>query len=184
VELLDLIKKRQSVRRFTAQPVEREKLDRCLEAARLAPSASNSQPWSFVIVDEPTLKDKVAHLTYDNLIVFNKFVPQAPVLVVIVIEKPKKITQIAKFIKRIDYPKIDIGIAAAHFCLQAAEEGLGTCMLGWFREKPIKFLLSIPEGKKIGLIIPVGYAPDDYPVRDKIRKRFGEVVRYNSYSSR
>ena len=182
MELLDLIKQRQSVRRYTSQPVEKDKLERCLEAARLAPSASNSQPWSFIVVDQPALKDKVAKLTYDNIIVFNKFVPQAPVLVVFVIEKPKKITQIARFIKKIDYPKIDIGIAAAHFCLQAAEEGLGTCMLGWFREKPIKGLLNIPDDKKIGLIIPIGYFPEDYPLREKIRKKFDEVVKYNAYS--
>ncbi len=181
MELLELIKQRQSVRKFTPQPVEKEKINLCLEAARLAPSASNSQPWSFIVVDHPELKDKVAHLTYDNLVVFNKFVPQAPVLVVFVIEKPKKITQIARFIKKIDYPKIDIGIAAAQFCLQAAELGLGTCMLGWFREKPIKKLLGIPEKKKIGLIIPLGYYPADYPLREKIRKKFEEVVRFNSY---
>jgi nitroreductase len=181
VELLYLIKIRQSVRRYTAQPVEKEKLERCLEAARLAPSASNSQPWSFIVMDEPSFKDKVARLTYDNIVTFNKFVPQAPVLVIFIIEKPKKITQIGRFIKKIDYPKIDIGIAASHFCLKAAEEGLGTCMLGWFREKPIKALLGIPESKKIGLIISVGYAPDDYPLREKIRKSFKEVVMYNSY---
>jgi nitroreductase len=181
VDLLQLIKTRQSVRRYTAKPVEKEKLERCLEAARLAPSASNSQPWSFVVVDEPKLKDKVAHRTYDNIVTFNKFVPQAPVLVVFIIEKPKKITQIGRFIKKIDYPKIDIGIAAAHFCLQATEEGLATCMLGWFREKPIKVLLKIPESKKIGLIISLGYAPEDYLLREKIRKSFNEVVKYNSY---
>ncbi len=181
MELIDLIKLRQSVRKYSSQAVEKEKLEKCLEAARLSPSASNSQPWTFVVVDEPVLKDKVAHLTYDNIVVFNKFVPQAPALVVFVIEKPKKITRIAGFIKKIEFPKIDIGIAAAHFCLKATEEGLGTCMLGWFREKPIKELLHIPEGKKIGLIISVGYSPSDYLQREKIRKNFNEVVKYNSY---
>jgi nitroreductase len=176
-----LIRTRQSVRKYTSQTVEREKLEQCLEAARLSPSASNSQPWSFIVVDEPKLKDKVANLTYDNIITFNKFVPQAPAVVVFIIEKPKKITQIGRFIKKIDYPKIDIGIAASHFCLKATEEGLGTCMIGWFREKPIKRLLNIPDGKKIGLIISIGYAPEEYPLREKIRKPFNEVVRYNSY---
>ena len=76
---------------------------------------------------------------------------------------------------------IDIGIAAEHFCLQAAEEGLGTCMLGWFNEKPIKQLLNIPQKKSIGLIISVGYTPEGYRLRDKTRKKFDKVVRYNSY---
>jgi nitroreductase len=181
MELLDLIKARQSVRRYTSRPVEKEKLERCLEATRLAPSANNSQPWSFIVVDDSALKDRVSRLTYDNIVVYNKFVPQAPALVVFVIEKPKLITRIAGIIKKIDYPKIDIGIAAAHFCLKATEEDLGTCMLGWFREKPIKALLNIPVSKKIGLIISVGYAPEDYPLREKIRKRFQEVVMHNSY---
>jgi nitroreductase len=101
--------------------------------------------------------------------------------VIFVIEKPKMITRIGGFIKRIEYPKIDIGIAAAHFCLQAAEDGLGTCMLGWFSEKPIKKILNIPDDKKIGLIISIGYAQEDYPLREKIRKSFNDVVRYNSY---
>jgi nitroreductase len=180
---LELIKTRQSVRKYSNMAVEKEKLDHCLEASRLAPSASNSQPWSFIVVDEPVLKDKLARLTYDHLVVFNKFVLQAPVLVVFVIEKPKAITSIAGFIKKINYPFIDIGITASHFCLQAAEEGLGTCLLGWFREKPIKALLNIPEGKKIGLIISVGYAPNDYPLRQKIRKSMKQVVSYNTYQN-
>ncbi|MBM3436585.1 MAG: NAD(P)H nitroreductase [Bacteroidetes bacterium] len=184
MKFLDLTRIRQSVRKYTAEPVCDEKLHRCLEAARLAPSASNSQPWTFLVVDEPSLKNKVAQLTFDNIITFNRFVVEAPVLVLFVIEKPKLITRTGGFIKKIEYPKIDIGIAAAHFCLQAAEEGLGTCMLGWFRAKPIKKLLQIPERKKIGLIISVGYAPEDYRVREKSRKNFEEVVRINSYSSK
>ncbi len=154
---------------------------RCLEVARLAPSASNSQPWTFVVVDEPVLKDKVARETFDAIARFNKFTVQAAVLVVFVIEKPKLITQIGAAIKKLEYPLIDIGIAAEHFCLQAAEEGLGTCMLGWFNEKPIKELLNIPEKKTIGLVVTLGYPEDDYPLRNKIRKKFEKVVRFNSY---
>jgi len=158
-----------------------DKLDRCLEAARLAPSASNSQPWTFLVVEDTELKDKVARLTFDKIVSFNKFVVEAPVLVVIIIEKPKVVTRVGGLIKKIEYPKIDIGIAATHFCLQAAEEGLGTCMLGWFREKPIKQLLKIPTTKKIGLIISVGYAPENYRIREKSRKSLEQVVRYNAY---
>ncbi len=182
MNFLDLVKKRQSVRRYLPQEIESERLVRCLEAARLAPSASNSQPWSFIVVNNPELKDKIARLTFDNIISFNKFVTQAPVLIVFVIEKPKVITRIGSFIKKIEYPKIDIGIAAENFCLQATAEGMGTCMLGWFKETPIKKLLNIPADKKIGLIVSVGYAPEDYKLREKSRKSFTEVVRYNSYT--
>ena len=181
MDFLQLVNIRQSVRKYGPKPVEKEKLLRCLEAARLAPSASNSQPWTFVVVDDPVLKDKVAKETFDTIARFNKFTVQAPVLVVFVIEKPKLITQIGAAIKNKEYPLIDIGIAAEHFCLQAAEEGLGTCMLGWFNEKPIKELLNIPEKKTIGLVITLGYPENDYPLRTKIRKKFDKVVRFNSY---
>jgi len=167
-----------------SKEIETDKLQRCIEAARLAPSASNSQPWSFIIVDDPELKDKVAKLTFDQVITFNKFVVQAPVLVIFIIEKPKIITRIGSFIKKIEYPKIDIGITSQNFCMQATEEGLGTCMLGWFKEAPIKKLLNIPTDKKIGLIVSVGYAPEDYRQREKSRKSYEEVLRYNSYNNK
>lgn len=177
----ELIKLRQSDRKYQPNPIEADKLERCLEAARLAPSASNSQPWTFVVVTDPDLKEKVARQTFDKVVTFNKFVVQAPTLIVMVLEKPKLVTRIGGAIKSMQYPMIDIGIAAEHFCLQAAEEELGTCMLGWFNEKPIKQLLNIPQKKSIGLIISVGYTPEGYRLRDKTRKKFDKVVRYNSY---
>jgi nitroreductase len=179
--LISLIKKRQSVRKYTSRPVEPEKLERCLEALRLAPSASNSQPWRVVVVDEPELVKKVAQATIGPLSTFNNFVPQAPVIIALIIEKMSATAQIGAYLKNREYPLIDIGIAAEHFCLQAAEDGLGTCMLGWFDEKEVKKLLQIPRGKRIGLLITLGYAPDDYTVREKKRKGMGEVVKFNSY---
>ena len=80
-----------------------------------------------------------------------------------------------------EYSQIDIGIAAAHFCLQAAELGLGTCMIGWFDEKKIRQLLKIPEKRKIGLVITLGYPPEDYKVRKKIRKPLDEICGFNKY---
>ncbi len=178
---LELIKKRQSVRKYTSRPVEPEKLHRCLEAARLAPSASNSQPWRVVVVDDPELVKKVAQATIGPLSTFNNFVSQAPVIIALIIEKMTATAQIGAYLKNREYPLIDIGIAAEHFCLQAAEDGLGTCMLGWFDEKEVKKLLQIPRGKRIGLLITLGYAPENYPLRKKNRKGMEEVVRYNSY---
>lgn len=177
----DLIKIRQSVRSYSDKAVEKEKIEKCLEAARLAPSASNSQPWKYIVVDDKELKNKVAKTTFDKLVRFNKFVVQAPVIIVIVLEKPKLITQIGGEIKKREFPLIDIGISAEHFCLQAAELGLGTCMIGWFDQKRIQELLNIPKKKTIGLLITLGYAPDDYALRKKIRKAKSKVVEYNKY---
>ena len=178
---LSLIKTRQSVRKYIDRAVEPEKLHRCLEAARMAPSASNGQPWRFVVVNDPELVKKVAGETAGPLASFNNFVPQAPVIIVIVVEKMKTITQLGAYLKEREFPLLDIGIAAEHFCLQAAEEGLGTCMVGWFDEKPIKRLLNIPKGKRIGLLITIGYAPEGYLLREKRRKSFEEVVGFNTY---
>jgi nitroreductase len=178
---LELVQKRQSDRKYTDRPVESEKLKRCLEAARLAPSASNSQPWSFVVVNHPELVKKVGRAAMGPLFSFNMFASKAPVIVVIVMEKPKIITEVGGRIKQKEYPLIDVGIAAEHFCLQATEEGLGTCMLGWFDEKKTRELLHVPEGKNIPLLITLGYTPENYRHRKKIRKKFETVVKYNTY---
>ena len=180
-KLIDLIRQRQSVRRYADKQVENEKLERCLEAATMAPSACNAQPWKFIVVDEPKLVKTLAKKTWNKLVSFNSFVEQAPVIIVITIEKSPFVPTIGGIIKNKEYPLIDIGIAAEHFCLQATEEGLGTCMLGWFNEKAIQKLLQIPKTRRIGLLISVGYAPEDYKMRRKIRKEKEQVVSYNKY---
>jgi nitroreductase len=177
----ELINIRQSVRRYQEKPVEREKIEKIIEAVHMAPSACNSQPWRIIIIDEPGLKNEVAKATFSKTFAFNKFTVQAPVIAVLVIEKAKMIAQIGGSIKNMEFPQIDIGIAAEHFCLQAAELGLGTCMIGWFDEKKIKPLLNIPEKRKIGLVITLGYPPEDYQMRKKIRKPLSEICGFNSY---
>ncbi|MBN1687267.1 MAG: nitroreductase family protein [Spirochaetales bacterium] len=181
MDFSELIRVRQSVRKYDGRAVEREKLEKLIEAVRLAPSASNSQPWKLILVDDPELKEKVARATFDSVVSFNKFAPQAPVLAVLVEEAPMLITQIGGRIKKRDYPLIDIGIAAGHFCLRAAELGLGTCMLGWFSEKTIKRLLNIPRQKRIGLVITLGYPAEGYPLRGKSRKTAGAMSSHNGY---
>ena len=166
---------------FRSKPVEPEKIEKIIEAVHIAPSACNSQPWKIIIVDEPELKNEVAKATFSKTISFNKFTLQAPVIAVLVIEKAKLIAQIGGSIKDMEYPQIDIGIAAAHFCLQATELGLGTCMIGWFDEKKIRQLLNIPEKRKIGLVITLGYPPENYKVRIKIRKPFDDICGFNKY---
>jgi len=177
----ELIIQRQSVRRYDARPVEAEIISLCLEAARLSPSASNSQPWRFIVVDQDPLRTEVAKATFTDIQLINKFTVQAPVMVVIVIEKARWFTRLAMQVKKKEWPLIDIGIAAEHFCLQAAELGLGTCMIGWFDEKKLQKLLHIPAGKQVGLVITLGYPQEGYPLRKKIRKPAEEVVTFNRY---
>ncbi len=181
MEFSELIKIRQSVRRYQDKPVERDKIDKLIESVRLAPSACNSQPWTLIVVDDPALKEQAAKTTYGPLVSFNRFVPQAPVLAVLVLEKPKLVSQIGGRIKNKEYSLIDIGIAAVHFCLQAAELGLGTCMLGWFDEKKIKKLFNIPSSASVGLMMTLGYAPEGYALREKKRKDIIDMCRFNDY---
>lgn len=181
MDFLKLVELRQSDRKFIEKDIEEEKLIKCLEAGRLAPSASNSQPWTFVVVKDNNLKNEVAQNTFGPLKSFNKFVPQANIIIAIVQEKKKILTEIGGRIKDKDYALIDIGIAAEHICLQAAEEGIGTCMLGWFDEKKVKELLKVPEKKNIPLLIAMGYTPDDYLHRKKTRKKSEQVIKYNAY---
>ena len=180
MKFLDLVKTRQSVRKYLDTPVEREKIERCLEAARLAPSASNSQPWSFIVVDDPKLKEAVAKETFSQLISFNRFSLQAPVLIVLISERPGLLNKAAEAIKDKQFSLIDIGIAAENFCLQAIEEGLGTCMLGWFNEKGVKELLNIPQSKRVELIITMGY-PESNEIRPKKRKPIDQIRSYNTF---
>ena len=179
-DLLDLIRHRQSQRTFTDKPVEKEKLLHCIEAARLAPSANNSQPWKFIIIDEPGLKNAVAESMMSGVIPMNHFTKQAPMHVAVVREKTNFTTAVGRILKDKNYPLIDIGITTAHFCLQASAEGLSTCIIGWLDEKKLKELLNIPKNLRLELIILVGYPPTN-EIRKKNRKETTRILSYNSY---
>jgi nitroreductase len=181
MEFSELLKTRQSVRQYRQRAVERALLDKLIEAVRLAPSASNAQPWKLIIVDEPELRARVAQATFSKAVAFNRFALEAPVFAVFVTEKSGFITQVGAMLKKRPFSLIDIGIAAAHFCLQAAELGLGTCILGWFDEKKIKRLLRIPAGRRIGLLVTLGYAAEGYSLREKSRKSPDLMSSFNSY---
>ena len=148
---------RESVRSYTYSPVENEKIQRILAAARLAPSACNAQPWTFIVVDNQEIKNKLADATSTKVIGLNHFAKQAPVHIVIVMEPANLTSKFGSLVKQKHFPLIDIGIAAEHICLAAAAEGLGSCMIGWFDEKAVRKLLAIPAGSRPLLIITIGY---------------------------
>ena len=177
MEFTELIQHRQSDRRYTDQPVEKEKIATCLEAARLAPSANNSQPWKFIVVDDPDLKDRVADCSAS--LGMNKFTFQAPVIIVVVLEQENIFSSIGGKVKDKIFCHYDIGIAVSHFCLQAAELGLGTCIIGWFDEKKIRELLNINRKRRVPLIISLGYP--GAPVRPKKRKSLKDISSWNTY---
>ena len=178
MSFLDLVNKRYSVRNYKTEPIPQEKVIRCIEAARLAPSACNSQPWKFVIADEPELVNELAKAAFEGLLDFNHFAFKAPVLVLIVSERENLSAKFGSIVKKKNFSLMDIGIAAEHFCLQAAEEGLGTCIIGWFNEKKIKKILSIPKLKRVELVITVGFSADER-IPLKKRKSMDEILGCN-----
>jgi nitroreductase len=175
-----LVNNRQSVRGYKPQMVEMEKLERVLEAGRLAPSACNAQPWKFIVVDNPELKNKIADATSNSIIGINHFTKQAPIHIVIVLEPGNFNSKFGSFMKDKNLPLIDIGVVAAHLSLQATAEGLGTCIIGWFNETSVRKLLSIPKGKRPILILTLGY-PEKEEIREKKRKVIHEVTSKNKY---
>ena len=176
MEFRDLVAKRQSDRKYKNVPVKRELIVSCLEAARLAPSACNSQPWKFIVVDEPQLVAEMADAAAG--MGMNKWVKQAPVIVAVTLEKMNFTAKIGSVIKDKEYSLLDVGIAVEHFCLQAAELGLGTCIMGWFDEKRVKKLLNIGN-RRIPLLISLGYPDSD--TRKKSRKDLDEICSWNKY---
>jgi nitroreductase len=175
-----LVIQRESVRNYLETPIEPEILQRILEAARMAPSACNAQPWTFIVVDDPILKEKIADATSNRVIGLNHFTKKAPVHIVLVMEPANITSRFGSMVKQKHFPLMDIGIAAEHICLAATAEGLGSCMIGWFNETDVRNLLKIPSKSRPVLIITLGYPAQPVP-RIKRRKPLNELVRYNKY---
>ena len=176
---LELVQNRQSDRAYDSKPVEKEKIEYILEAARLAPSACNAQPWKIIVVDDVVLKNTIADATSSKALGMNHFTKQAPVHLVIVEEKANFTSNFGSWAKKKHFPHIDLGIMAEHICLAAAEQGLGSCMIGWFDEQKVRKALNIPASKKVVLVIPIGYSAQQ--VREKKRKVLSDIVSWNKY---
>ncbi len=157
MSFLELARKRDSIRSFLEEPVEKGKILNCLEAARLAPSACNGQPWRFIVVETEPLRTRLGEAAFSGPYRMNSFAQQAPVLVVAVTLPTKTAASFAGFFRGLSYPLIDIGIACDHFILQAEEEGLGTCWLGWFNEKGVRKTLSLGQRERVHILIALGY---------------------------
>lgn len=178
MNFLELAAKRRSIRKYKAQPVEPEKLARCLEAARLAPSACNSQPWNYIAVTEAAIRERLASEAFAGLYKATQFAAQAPVIVGIAADKGNITARIGNFVRHTSFYLIDIGISAENFCLQAEDEGLGTCIIGWFDAKKAAKVLGVPSSMKLELMIALGY-PDETPA-PRPRKSVDEMTSFNA----
>ena len=163
---------RQSCRAYDEQrPVEQEKLDAILNAARLAPSACNGQPYHLTVCRGESAKAAAAATMGMGM---NKFAGQAPVLIVISEMPYVKSAALGAKLKGIDYRSIDIGIVAAYITAEAAAQGLGSCILGWLDDKKLRELCGVEY--PVRLVITLGYAKESEKLRTKIRKDLSELV--------
>lgn len=173
---LDLVSQRESCRAYADTAAEHEKLTQCFEAARLAPSACNAQPYEMVCVQAPQSAAQVAK-ALKGPGGMNGFAADCGCFVVIH-EAPTNLSaRVGARRKDQDYTSVDIGIAAAHFCLAATDVGLSTCIVGWFDEPALKTLLGISEKSRIRLVVCIGYAKTD-AARPKKRKALDAMVRF------
>ncbi|MFQ6083719.1 MAG: nitroreductase family protein [Candidatus Aminicenantia bacterium] len=171
MSVLDAIRKRKSVRKYKSDPIPEDILLKVLEAARLAPSAKNLQPWKFILIKDEELKMKLAEACLRQY-----FITKAPVIIVACGFPDNCYAYQGRYMK--SWP-IDVAIAFEHLVLQAAEEGLGTCWIGAFEEDKVKEILGIPENVKVVALTPLGY-PDEQP-RDRRRKSLEEIISYDRY---
>ena len=174
MDFQELIYKRQSCRCYdAARAVESEKLNAVLEAARLAPSACNGQPYHITVCHGDSAR-AVAKATMG--MGMNKFAADAPVMLVVSEEAYVKSAAVGARVKNNDYRSIDIGIVAAYITAAATEQGLSTCILGWLDDQKIRTLCGLSH--PVRLVITLGYAAADDPLRTKKRKELSDLVSY------
>lgn len=172
MNFLDIAKARQSCRKYNAKKqVEAEKIAAILEAARLAPSACNGQPYHFTVC-RGDAANAVARAVMG--MGMNKFAIDAPVMIVISEESYVPSAALGAKVKKNDYRSIDIGITTAYLTAEATAQGLSTCILGWLDDKKIREICKLD--KPVRLVITLGYAADDDKLREKKRKSYEELV--------
>ena len=165
MNVYEAILARKSVRAYQNREVSDEVLKKVLEAARLAPSASNRQEWRFIVVRDPEMREKLAEAARRQM-----FIAEAPVVIVCCAETDGHIMSCGEAC----YP-IDVAVAIDHLTLAAAEEGLGTCWIGAFNQAKVKSLLKIPPEIQVVELLPLGYATDPTP-KPKQRLPLAEIV--------
>jgi len=171
MSILEIIRRRKSIREYREDPIPEDVLFRVLEAARLAPSGKNLQPWKFIIVRDKRLRMKLAQASNRQY-----FMAEAPVVIVACGFPDKCYSRMGRYMK--SWP-VDVAIALEHLILQAEEENLGTCWIGAFEEKEVKSILGIPEEVRVLALTPLGYPAATPPSRK--RKDLEEIISYDKY---
>jgi len=169
LSILDVIRERGSIRRYLVKPVPRDELLKILEAARLAQSAANRQPWQFILVTDDAIKKKLAAAARNQSSV------REAASVIVCLANPRESAKVGPF----EGFLIDLAIAIENMALTAWDLGIGSCWIGAFNEKDVRELLGIPESLRVVSLLTLGY-PDEKP-RAKNRKPLDEILHYERY---
>lgn len=170
----EIAQARQSCRAYDeTKAVEQETLEAILEAARLAPSACNGQPYHFTVCRGDTAK---AVAKACGGVGMNKFAVQAPICIVISEMPYVKSAAMGAKVKGNDFRSIDIGIVTAYLTAEATAQGLSTCILGWLDDAKIREICDLEH--PVRLVITLGYAKEGDPLRKKVRKELDTLVSY------
>jgi nitroreductase len=178
--IFQLIQTRRSIRKFIDQVVEREKIQSCIEAARLAPSAENVQPCRFLVLDERDLIAEFSEKAFSGLYRFTRWAAKAPVIICICAELDWLANRLGKQIQGTSYYLIDVGIAGEHLVLQAEALGLGSCWIGWFDAKKAKKFLNVPNSWRVVALLTLGY-PEYRKGEVSKRQPLEKVIFFNRY---
>ena len=168
MEVFKAIQTRRSVRKYKPDALPEEKLQKVLEAARLAPSAHNSQDWKFIVVKDSAKRKALAEAAGQNFIV------QAPIIIIAVGLDPGHILSSGN-----PAYVINLAIAIDHMTLVAVEEGLGTCWIGAFSQEKVKEILNIPKKCRVVALLPLGFPAD--LAQPRSRKTLKEIISYDTF---
>ncbi len=169
MDVFEAVTQRKSIRKYKDKEIEKEKLIKVLESARIAPSASNRQEWKFIVVKDENTRSRLVSAAH-----YQKFVGQAPVTIVACSTESERIMPCGQHAYT-----VDLSIAVSFMMLEATELGLGTCWLGAFDEEAVKEILGIPSDIRVPAMFTLGYA-DENPVA-RPRKALNDIVCHEKY---
>ena len=172
MDVFEAIKKRRSIRSYRTDPIDDKIITRLLEAMRLAPSAKNLQPWKFVVVRDPNIKERLVTACRNQT-----FIAKAPCIIAACAFEKQSYDKMGSYMSSW---AIDVAIALDHLSLAAASLGIGTCWIGAFNEGEVKKVLDIPADVRVVALMPLGYP--EYVPPPKPRKSLEEIVCYEKYS--
>ncbi|MDI6860421.1 MAG: nitroreductase family protein [Caldisericia bacterium] len=165
-DILEIIKTRRSIRHYKKEKIKEDEILKILEAGRWAPSASNNQPWRFIVIYDENQIKKIGEVA--KILTINNFVASAPLIIVIYTERKHR------------WVDLDCGMCAENMMLEAHSLGIGSCFIGAFRENKLKQILNLPKDFYIVGLITFGYPEGEIKAKERIE--LSQLVKYNYYS--